>query len=388
MRVMAGPLLAIVVVAYAGTAGSAAGGAADPAQDKQAPAPAKKNPLLKLTQPWPSAEEMRERQAEAEALPLFATPDPITFTLAGDFKAINKDHDANSTKRFAAELRFAREDGRIDVLPVKLSARGHVRRMARTCDYVPLRVEFAADGLKETPFKGQKALKLVVQCRGGGEFEQYILREYLAYRLFNVLTPRSYRARLAKVTYVDLTSGQTVASRAALFLEDDSDVARRMSGRTVELQRILFKDVDRDTLWTMMVFQYMIANTDFSLYARHNVTQVQMPDRTLLTVPYDFDMSGLVHPPYAIPMRELPIKSVDERLYRGPCREPMELVTPILANFQAKQSVLLGLADSIAQMDKSTRQTVKSFLDGFYGSIKSDRDVKRLFVDCKAAPTM
>src|SRR5213079_225449 len=97
----------------------------------------------------------------------------------------------------------------------------------------------------------------------------------------NLLTPRSVRARLAKITYVDSATDKTIGTRYGIFLEDDSDVARRMEGRTVQLPRVLFKDVDADTLETMMVFEYMIGNTDFSLYALHNVIFVQTPDRSL-----------------------------------------------------------------------------------------------------------
>src|SRR5262249_15353531 len=144
------------------------------------PAP-RKNPLLKLAQPWPSAEEMRRAKADAEARPLFATTDPLSFTLAGDFRTINRDHDPNSTKRYPAELRVTRENGRVEVIPVNLRARGHVRRMARTCEFVPLRVEFQKARNKGTLFEGQSALKLVVQCATGGVFGQYVLREYTAY---------------------------------------------------------------------------------------------------------------------------------------------------------------------------------------------------------------
>jgi hypothetical protein len=161
-----------------------------------------------------------------------------------------------------------------------------------------------------------------------------------------------------------------------------------MEGRTVKLPRTLFKDVDADTLETMMVFEYMIGNTDYSLYALHNVIFVQTPDRMTYTVPYDFDISGLVHPPYAIPARGLSIKSVDERLYRGPCR-PIEQVDPILANFNAKRELIDALPASIPGFTKESRLAVKTFLDGFYGSIKNPKDVRRLFVDgCSKAPTM
>ena len=102
----------------------------------QAPPPAK-NPLLRLAQPWPDAEQMLQRKAQAEALRLFAAEAPIALTLKGDFRTINRDRDPNSRKRFPAELTIARENGEPHTIPVMLGARGHVRRMARTCEYSP-----------------------------------------------------------------------------------------------------------------------------------------------------------------------------------------------------------------------------------------------------------
>jgi hypothetical protein len=352
----------------------------------QAPPP-KKSPYIKLGQPWPDAEQLRRRRTNADNLPLFNSTDPITFTIAGDIKTVNKDRDQNSAKQYPAEVRIARDEGKgkIDGIPVKLAARGHLRRMARTCDSVPLRVEFDKDRIKDTIFAGQSVLKLVVQCAGGGEYEQYLLREYLAYRIFNLLTPRSFRARLAKITYVDSANDKAVATRLGMFLEDDGDVARRMEGRTVNLPRGKFSDVDSDTLALMMVFEYMIGNTDVSLYALHNLVLVQMPDQKLLyPVPYDFDVSGLVHPPYAIPARGLTIKSVVDRLYRGSCMTTPEQIEPTLANFNAKKDLVMALPDAIAWMDKTSREDAKTYLNSFYSSIKNANDVKRLFLDKKA----
>ena len=218
-------------------------------------------------------------------------------------------------------------------------------------------------------------------------YEQLLLREHLAYRLFNVINPRSYRSRLAKVTYVDKATGQATGTRWAMFIEDDSDVAKRMEGRTVELPRLLFKDVDTDTLMPMMIFQYMIGNTDFSIYALHNVRLVQRPDKSIHPVPYDFDFSGLVHAPYAAPMRELMITSVRDRVYRGPCRR-LEQIDPYIANFVAKKDQLLALTDSIPGMDKSSREDARSYLGDFYSAIKTTKDVRRLFVECADKSTM
>ncbi|HEX9365824.1 MAG TPA: hypothetical protein VF921_04310 [Vicinamibacterales bacterium] len=354
----------------------------------QAPAqPAKKNPLLKLIEPWPAPEAMKQRRLDAEALPLFASDEPFTFTLAADFKTLNKDHDPESKKRYPGELRIPGEGGPPLTLPVQLSARGHVRRMARTCDYVPLRVEFPKQKVAGTVFARQSALKLVVQCVRGGDFEQFLLREHLAYRLFNVLTPRSFRSRLAKVTYVDQVTGQATGTRWAMFVEDDSDVAKRMEGRTVVLRRLLFKDLDTDTLMPMMIFEFMIGNTDFSMFALHNVKFVQRPDKSIHPLPYDFDFSGLVHPPYAAPDRALMIVSVRDRVYRGPCRR-QEQIDPYIANFVAKKDLLRRLPDAIPGMDKASKEDARSYLDGFFSAIKTTKDVKRLFADCADKPTM
>src|SRR5213079_232123 len=110
--------------------------------------PAKKNPLLKLVEPWPTPEKMKERRETAEALPLFASNDVLAVTLVGDFKAINKDHDPNSTQLYPGALRIDADKE----LQVQFRARGHVRRMARTCDYVPLKVAFVKKETKGTVF--------------------------------------------------------------------------------------------------------------------------------------------------------------------------------------------------------------------------------------------
>jgi hypothetical protein len=354
----------------------------DAQQRAATPPPAKKNPLLKLVEPWPTPEKMRERKRDAESIPLFASEEPLPITLTADFKAVNKDRDTKSVARFPGTLKVGDA-----TLPIELSGRGHLRRMQRTCDYVPLRVSFTKKSAATTPFAKQEALKLVVQCAGGNEWEQYLLREYLAYRIFNVITPRSFRARLAKVSYIDRVSGKSQGTRLGMFLEDDGDVAKRMEGRPVVLERLKFDDLDMDTLMPMMIFEYMIGNTDYSIWALHNVEIVQRPDKSLHPIPYDFDISGLVNPPYAIPARELMLKSVSDRLYRGPCRR-QEQVDPIVANFNAKKEIVRALPESIPGISRDSRREVRSYIDSFYSSIDSTKDVRGLFVQCAGKPTV
>src|SRR5438128_1086486 len=135
-----------------------------------------------------------------------------------------------------------------------------------------------------------------------------------------MVTPLSFRARLARATYVEEKSSKKSNASFAIFIEHENDVARRNEGRDVQLPRVVFNDLEPETLTRTMLYEYMIGNTDVSIWALHNVLLVQKPPRALFVVPYDFDLAGLVHAPYAIPDRKLGLRSVLDRMYRGPCR--------------------------------------------------------------------
>ena len=356
------------------------------AQKAAPPAAAvKKNPLLKLAEPWPEDDVLLARRTEAESRKLFQDPAPLEFTLASDFKLLNKERTPNNTKRFPGTLSIPSLSKE---LPVQLGSRGHLRLNTRTCEFVPIRVEFPKEGIAGTPFEGQTNLKLGTHCQNDKEFDQYVLREYLTYRVVNLVTPRSYRARLARGTYVDAATKKPVATHNALFLEHDNDVARRLGGRDVSLPRIEFKDLDRDALTQMMLIEYMVGNTDYSIWALHNVTIVQDKKRTLIPVAYDFDMSGMVHPPYAIPDPKLHLRAVTDRLYRGPCRTVEELNTAA-EPFRAHKADMLSTIDAMKDLNSSHRSEMKDYLDSFFRTIETPESIKKNFVNgCKPQPTM
>jgi len=359
-----------------------------PHAQKAPAAPPKKNPLLKLAEPWPEADVLKARRHEAEQRPLFKSTDPLEFTLTAPFNIINKDHNPESTKRYPAVLTVAGEKGAVKTLSVKLSARGHFRRMARNCSVVPLRIEFAKEELAGTVFEGQSTLKLGTGCDTSKEFEQYTLREYLTYPIYHMLTPLSFRARLARATYVEEGSLKKSNPRFAFFIEHENDVARRNEGRVVDLQRISFTDLEAETLTRTMMYEYMVGNTDVSIWALHNVRFVQNPERKLFVVPYDFDISGFVHPPYAIPDRRLGLRSVVDRLYRGPCRTTEEF-DKVAERFRDKRKDMVSLVDSMKDLDSSSRSEVKGYLESFFRTIDKPESIKKQFVNgCKPQPTM
>jgi hypothetical protein len=356
------------------------------AQKAAAPAaPPKKNPLLKLAEPWPEDDVLLARRTEADTRKLFQDSAPIEFTLTSDFKLINKERNPNSTKRIPGFLSVA---GTGKELPVQLGSRGHFRLMERNCAFVPLKVEFGKDDITGTLFDGQTTLKLGTHCQNDKEYEQYVLREYLTYRLHNLVTPRSFRVRLARGTYVDAQSKKPLNTRNALFIEHENDVARRLGGRDVALQRVEFKDLDRDALTNMMLVEYMLGNTDYSIWALHNVVLVTDKKRTLIPVPYDFDLSGMVHPPYAATDPKLHLRSITDRLYRGPCRT-VEEFDAAAEPFRAHKADMFAVIDSMKELNGTHRGEMKDYLESFFRTIDKPESIKKTFVNgCKPQPTM
>lgn len=342
----------------------------------------------RLAEPWPSAEELRKRQVAAEELPLFKSAEPLAFTLKADFKGLKQDRVVDSPKRFPGVLTVSGEGGRPVAIPVQVSTRGNLRLNPRVCSFPPLRLQFAKQNVKGTVFESQGSLKLVTHCKESGDYEQHLLGEALAYRIANILTPDSFRTRVARASYVESSSGKPLTTRRAILIEDESDLARRMQGRIAALEKRLFRNLDQPSLLRLTVFQAMIGNTDFSIHALHNVRLIQDREGVLRPIAYDFDSSGLVSPPYAAPDPRLGISSVRERRYRGPC-VPIEELEPTLAEFRAKQQEVLALYDGEAELTDTHRRTAKDYLKDFFGLIGSQRRSKLLFVErCSTAVGM
>jgi len=320
-----------------------------------------------------------DRQRDAVGRALFSSDDPLAFTLIADFKAVNRDRNTESTKVFPATLVVARPNGGEDRITVNIRTRGHSRRLSSTCAFAPLRIEFPTKA-EGTVFEGHKSLKLGTHCRDVDLYEQYVYREYLVYKIFNRITPRSFRARLANANYIDAETKKPVATRAGLFLEDDDDVARRLGGLTTELQGMAFSHVDPESMTLLSLFEYMIGNTDMSLYKLHNIILVRAATGVAYPVPYDFDYSGVVNARYAVPAKGLGLPTVRDRLYRGPCLAP-DALAPMLAQFKGVRDDIMSLYDSIPALEDGYRKDAKNYLDGFFKIIDKPGDVKRAFVD-------
>ena len=103
---------------------------------------------------------------------------------------------------------------------------------------------------------------------------------------------------------------------------------------------------------------------------------------------YDFDMSGMVHPPYAIPSPALHLRAVTDRLYRGPCRTVEEL-DAAAEQFRAHKADMIGAIESLKELNGSHKSEMKDYLESFFRTIDKPDSIKKNFVNgCKAGNTM
>ena len=205
-----------------------------------------------------------------------------------------------------------------------------------------------------------------------------MLTEHLAYRLYALLTPKSFRTRLVRASYVDSARNRTPVPRYGMLVENEDDLARRLEGRVVALPKRPFTAFDQDALTWMFLVEFMVGNTDYSIMALHNVKIVSNRYGTISPVGYDFDYSGLVDARYAVADKRLGIYSVRDRLYRGPCRTAKEF-GPFLATLRAKGPDMLALVDAVPDMMPGTRQDARKYLNEFLSLVGDPPRIQRVF---------
>jgi hypothetical protein len=217
---------------------------------------------------------------------------------------------------FPTHFGFKNEKGQNDSIAIKVRARGNFRR--NNCFYPPIRVKMHKKEAAETPFEGNKDFKLVLPCQTGKMGNDLILKEYLCYKILEPITPYFFHTRLVDLELTDLSGKPKTYSVKSFLIEDDDLIAHRFNGKVVE-QDIHPLTLSDTTVVLFDFFQYLIANTDWSAAQQHNVKIIQTANKKI-PLTYDFDMAGLVNAPYATVSEALTISSVQERLYRGFCR--------------------------------------------------------------------
>lgn len=308
--------------------------------------------------------------------PLFKNEDIIQLKIITNLKTLQKDRGEKPINHWG-KLLYARKKKGYITIPIKLKVRGNFRRLTANCIFPPLLLDLPKKKDKNSIFERQNRLKLVTHCQN----EDYIFHEYLVYRVYNLITNYSFRARLAQVTYEDSTGQRDPQTKYAFLIEDDDDMAKRNGAKIHTLKQTSMTHVDSLNMATVAVFEYLIGNTDWSVPFMHNIKLLARKGGSgyPIPVPYDFDHAGIVDAPYARPAEQLELASVRERLYRGITYSP-EVLNQVFDKFRKAKPEIYALYENYPRLKPNYVKRTLRYLDEFYKTIDNPKEVKRVFV--------
>lgn len=279
---------------------------------------------------------------------------------------------------------------------IQLAPRGFSRRTRGICSFPPLRLDFDQGAMRGTVWRGQNKLKLVTRCRGGDQYEQLTVLEYVAYRMYNAVTPQSFRVRPARVTYRDTSGRRREETQFNFLIEDVSDMARRNDRRDIDVgpAEVSSTQLDPNAAATLSMFQFMIGNLDWDMVRGppqeegccHNTKLIAATAEAremIVPVPYDFDFSGFVNAPYANPPESIPVQNVRARYYRGLCRYNEQ--APIAAQrFRDRREAILAVIDGELRLTDDQRRNARRYVEDFFEVINdSGRFQNQIIERCR-----
>jgi hypothetical protein len=303
--------------------------------------------------------------------PLFTSESTLAISIEAPFKTIMRDRD--ETEQYPATLKYSDADGAQHVFDINLRVRGKFRQQRRNCNFVPLWVNFKKKAVAGTVFAGQDKIKLVTDCqRATPSYQQLLLKEYLAYKMFNLMTENSFSARLLQITYIDNVPKGKTRTSYGIFLEDKKHIAERLGLKRVKIERAKYTAFDPVQSNLMNVYEYLIGNTDYSQIAGpvdttccHNTVIYQKGDEPYITIPFDFDHAGLVFAPYAEPNPRFKIKNVKKRVYRGRCANNFQL-DATMQHYLAKRDDIRQLIQGFEGFNKRSIKQALAYVDSFF----------------------
>lgn len=315
------------------------------------------------------------RLSDAESV-LFGPDEVLTLEIVLDMKAIFRKK--KEDEYTAASFSILSENGILS-REIEVKLRGNYRRSY--CSIPPLKLKFKGADFGYESWDGLKSIKLVTTCKNSASFDQYLVKEYLAYKMYNVLTPKSFQVRMANITFRDKNNRYEPIEQMGFFIEDVDDVAARNDAFELEPDRMSEAWADTKLANIMAVFEYAIGNTDWHIGNLHNVKVIKSNDPiagSSYLVPYDFDFSGFVDTYYALPNDIHMIPDVKTRLFLGTCTSRAEILSAVL-HVKKAQEEWNQIINSCPWLEESAKEDCLEYMEEFYELLESPRRMELVF---------
>ena len=259
---------------------------------------------------------------------------------------------------------------------IRLRTRGIFRN--KYCMFAPIELNFKKVDFGYSDLNKISKLKLVPQCGPGKDKEDYVLREYLAYKLFNVLTDTSFRVRLLTVNYLDIKKDKKPVKQYGIFIEPVDMLTARLHCLQIKSAALNQKSIVPRIMDRLAIFNFMIGNYDWSVPGQHNVQVLKSldfdPTGLGIAIPYDFDWTGIVNATYAVPTEEVGTENVRERKFLGICRTK-EVFASELDIFLSKKDEFYKVINDCPYVNQKVKKDITGYLDGFFDQLSGRKDL-------------
>lgn len=292
-------------------------------------------------------------------------------------------NDTKERRKHDAKLYYIQPDGSRVEHAIKVKVRGKTRALKQTCSFPPLEISFNKTDSRNSVFEDQTKIKLVTHCMNDDEYEEYVQKEYVVYKMYEKISPYSFNTRLFKINYVDSNNPKRKNMHYGFFIERLKDVAERNDMRVLKDSIRIQEVVNQEDLDKLVMFEFMIGNLDWSIPKLHNMKLIIGDKGSLpIAVPYDFDYSGMVDTPYALPPEESNFADVKTRHFRGFCRQDGYKST--IDFYLAYENDLLNEIETAEYLRDQTKKTMTKYMNSFYKNLKDPKYVdKKISKACR-----
>ena len=310
----------------------------------------------------------------------------MEITLSGPWRNIKKN--VKKDALYPAKLTYKSADGQQHTIDVEVAPRGISRRLD-VCKFPPLKIHFDKKKVKGTEFRGNKSLKLVTYCQANHKYEQYYIKEFLVYRIFNLITEFSFRVKPLMVEYRDSVKTGDSIVRFGFLIEDIDDVAKRNDMKKLTIPVVPINQLDPVLSSNFSLFQYLIGNLDWAATGGPSKDRCCHNSRLIgkganvnpkYGIPYDFDSSGLVNAHYATPPDGLRVRNVRQRLFRGLCRHN-DTLAQSAELFREKKADIIALFKNNPHLTDKTRDKSIAYIEEFYAVLNDPKRYKKELTD-------
>jgi len=305
----------------------------------------------------------------------FPQEDILELHLQTNFKQLIKEKEQK--EKIASILNYKNAEGKSISQNVKIKARGSIRN--ENCYYPPFKLYFPKGVLEDAGFRKKfNDYKVVLKCKNVGNQEELVLKEYLVYKMYQLMTDNSFRVQLVQLTIEDLSKQQKTMQSYGFLIENEDELKTRIKGKKVEIESAAltpehFLPAQYDL---MTMFQFMIGHTDWNVRGKNNLKITQVAgDNLPSAIPFDFDFAGIVNSEYAVPHEQLPIKNVTERFFLGKCRDK-EAFKATVQQFKDKKQAILGLVSNFKYLSAKSKTEMRTYLESFFEIIESSKMLK------------